>query len=49
MIEFQENVRNTFGTSSSMWSKPRLKESKNELNLLLDGLSKAEKAHNESD
>ncbi|KAJ8948926.1 hypothetical protein NQ314_008328 [Rhamnusium bicolor] len=46
LLEYQHNLRAKAGAQSKIWIRPQLIYSKNELNILIDGLVKSEEYHN---
>lgn len=45
LVEYQEALRQKHGPDTKVWARPQLIKSKEELDVLFDGLKAAEKAH----
>lgn len=45
LVDYQEALRQEHGPDTKVWSRPQLIKSKEELDVLFDGLKAAENAH----
>lgn len=45
LVDYQEALRQEHGPDTKVWARPQLIKSKEELNVLFEGLKSAEQAH----